>query len=237
MATKRSKRYRQAAEKTEQGKAYLLDEAVTVIKGAATAGFDETVEAVIRLGVDPSKGEETVRGTISLPHGTGRTPRVAVFAKGDVADAAELAGADRVGVADLIEDIEKGWSDFDVLVAHAEVMPEGVGRLGKKLGPRMPNKKAGTIVASQEQMTAVLQELKAGRVEFKMDKAAILHVPIGRASFEAPQLAENLLALVGAVVRARPAAAKGRYILKISLASTMGPSAKVDIQDALARAA
>jgi len=236
MGNHQSKRYQAAAEHTSAEQFYTVDEAIAAIKAAATAHFDETLEVAIRLGVDPSKGEQTVRGTISLPHGTGRTPRVAVFAKGAVAMAAEAAGADRVGAEDLVEEIEGGWSDFDILVAHVELM-KNVGRLGKKLGPRMPNKKAGTIVANEQEMGTLLQELKAGRVEYKMDKAAILHVPIGKASFDAQALAENLAALLGAIVRARPAAAKGRYILKISLSSTMGPSAKLDLQDALARAA
>lgn len=210
-----------------------LAEAVALAKKTANANFDETVEVALRLGVSPSRGEETVRGTLTLPHGTGKVPRVAVFAKGEAAQEAEAAGADRVGAEDLVEAIEQGWDEFDVLVAQPDVM-RIVGRLGKKLGPRMPSKKAGNITPN---VADAVRELKAGKVEFRMDKAAVLHVPIGKASFAEKQLEENLKALLAAVVRARPAAAKGRYILSIALSATMGPGIKVDVQDALAGAA
>jgi large subunit ribosomal protein L1 len=230
------KRYQNLARLIDKTQKYALDEAVDLIQQTAAAGFDETVEVAIRLGVNPGKGEETVRGSLTLPHGTGKTPRVAAFAKGEAATAAEQAGADRVGADDLIGEIEAGWDEFDILVAEAQMMRD-VGRLGKKLGPRMPNKKAGTIAAHAEELAAIIQELKAGRVEFKMDRAAILHVPVGRASFSKEQLVENINALTGAVVRARPAAAKGRFIVSIALSTTMGPSVKLDLADALEQAA
>lgn len=230
------KRYQNLSQLVDKTQRYALEEAVDLIKQTADAKFDQTVEVAIRLGVDPSKGDETVRGSLTLPHGTGRTPRVVVFAKGEEATAAEEAGADRVGADDLIEEIDKGWDEFDVLVAQAQMMRD-VGKLGKKLGPRMPNKKAGTIAAHADELTAIIRELKAGRVEFKMDRAAILHVPVGKASFEKPQLVENISALIGAVARARPAAAKGRYIVSIALSTTMGPSVKLNVADALDQAA
>jgi large subunit ribosomal protein L1 len=231
---KHSKRYLAARETArDEGAVYDVDETVRRVKQGATAKFDETIEVAIKLGVNPSRGEETVRGTITLPHGTGKVPRVAVFAKGDAALEAEAAGADRVGAEDLVEAIAQGWSEFDILVAHPEVM-RIVGRLGKQLGPRMPSKKAGNITT---EVGAAIQELKAGRVEFKMDKGAVLHVPIGKASFSEEQLKENLAVLISAVVRARPAAFKGRYIRSIVVSSTMGPGVRLDLQEALAQAA
>jgi large subunit ribosomal protein L1 len=230
------KRYQNLSKLVDKTQRYALEEAVDLIKQTAEANFDQTVEVAIRLGVDPSKGEETVRGSLTLPHGTGRTPRVVVFAKGEEATAAEEAGADRVGADDLIEEIDGGWDEFDVLVAQAQMMRD-VGKLGKKLGPRMPNKKAGTIAAQADELAAIIRELKAGRVEFKMDRAAILHVPVGKASFEKQQLLENVSALIAAVVRARPAAAKGRYIVSIALSTSMGPSVKLNVADALDQAA
>jgi len=233
---KSSKRFAALAEKLDREQRYPLDRALDLVKECATAKFDETIEVAIQLGVNPGKGEETVRGTVSLPHGTGRTRRVVVFAKGEAATAAEEAGADRVGGEELVEEIDKGWDEFDILVAAADMM-RTVGRLGKKLGPRMPNKKAGTIAVTPEEMQRVVKELKAGRVEFKMDRQAGLHVPIGRASFDKQQLEENLGVLLDAIVRARPAAAKGRYIVSIALSSTMGPGIMLDVDEALTRAA
>lgn len=230
------KRYQTLAKLVDRTQTYALEEAVDILKQMAGAKFDETIELAIRLGVDPSKGEETVRGSLTLPHGTGKTPCVVVFAKGEGATAAEEAGADRVGSEDLIGEIDGGWNEFDVLVAQAQMMRD-VGKLGKKLGPRMPNKKAGTIAAQPDELGAIIRELKAGRVEFKMDRAAILHVAVGKASFEKEQLLENIDALISAVVRARPAAAKGRYIVGVALSTTMGPSVKVNVSDAVDRAA
>ena len=233
---KHGKRYLKLAQLVDKTRLYTVDEAVDLVQQTSEVKFDPTVEITIRLGVDPAKGEQNVRGSLTLPHGTGKTPRIAVFAKGEAAGAAEEAGADRVGGEDLIEAVDGGWSDFDVLVAHATMMRD-VGKLGKKLGPRMPNKKAGTIGATPEELAGIVRELKSGRVEFKMDRGAVLHVPVGRASFAREQLCENLDALVGAVVKARPSAAKGRYILGLSLCSTMGPGIKVDVQDATRRTA
>jgi len=230
------KRYQELAKLVNKAHYYPVDEAADLVKKTSKVNFDPAVDVAIRLGVDPSKGEQSVRGSLTLPHGTGKTPRVVVFAKGEAASAAEGAGADRVGAEDLIEALDGGWSEFDVLVAHAPMMRD-VGRLGKKLGPRMPNKKAGTIGATPDELAAVVRELKSGRVEFKMDRGAVLHVPVGRASFEAAQVAENLDALIGAIVQARPAAAKGRYIIAISISSAMGPAVKIDVQDAVRRTA
>jgi len=232
----RTKRYKELAEQVEREQYYATEAAVELVNATSKVSFDPTVECAIRLGVDPSQGDQTVRGTLSLPHGTGKTPRVVAFAKGEAATAAEEAGADRVGDDDLVADIDGGWDEFDILVALAPMMRD-IGRLGKKLGPRMPNKKAGTIATDADGIASIVRELKSGRVEFKMDKAAILHVPIGKASFDAAQLLENLDALVGAVVRARPASAKGRYIRAISISSSQGPGVKLDVQDAIARTA
>jgi len=231
-----SKRYLEAAKLVDKTQVRSVEAAVDLVKETSKVKFDPSVDVAIRLGVDPAKGEQTVRGSLTLPHGTGKTPRVVVFAKGEAAAAAEEAGADRAGAEDLIEALDGGWSDFDVLVAHAPLMRD-VGRLGKKLGPRMPNKKAGTIAATPEELAGIIHELKSGRVEFKMDRGAVLHVPVGRGSFEKSQLLENLDALVAAVVQARPSAAKGRYIVGIVVSSTMGPSVKIDVQDAVRRTA
>ncbi|MGQ9730965.1 MAG: 50S ribosomal protein L1 [Candidatus Zipacnadales bacterium] len=231
-----SKRYQKLATLVDKTHYYSVDEAIELVKKTSQVNFDPTVDVAIRLGVDPTKGEQTVRGSLTLPHGTGRTPRVVVFARGEAATAAEQAGADRVGAEDLIEAIDEGWDEYDVLVAHAPMMRE-VGRLGKKLGPRMPNKKAGTIGATAEELAAIVRELKAGRVEFKMDRGAVLHVSLGKASFQNEMLAENFDALLGAVMMARPAAAKGRYIVGIALSSSMGPGIKVDVNDAVRRVA
>ena len=231
-----SKRYLEAAKLVDKTQVRSVEAAVDLVKETSKVKFDPSVDVAIRLGVDPAKGEQTVRGSLTLPHGTGKTPRVVVFAKGEAAAAAEEAGADRAGAEDLIEALDGGWSDFDVLVAHAPLMRD-VGRLGKKLGPRMPNKKAGTIAATPEELAGIIRELKSGRVEFKMDRGAVLHVPVGRGSFEKSQLLENLDALVAAVVQARPSAAKGRYIVGIVVSSTMGPSVKIDVQDAVRRTA
>jgi large subunit ribosomal protein L1 len=218
------KRTKALREELDSEKLYELEEAIAVVKDAASAKFDESIEVAIKLGVDPTKGEQSVRGVLSLPHGTGKTPRVAVFARGEEATAAEEAGADRVGAEDLVEEIDKGWDEFDILVAHPDVM-RIVGRLGKKLGPRMPNKKAGTLDID---VGRIVRELKEGRVEFKMDKGAVLHVAVGKASFEPVQLQENIQALLDAVVSRRPPAAKGRYIVSVAVSSTMGPGIKID---------
>jgi large subunit ribosomal protein L1 len=223
---KRSKRYLEAAKQIDRTRLYDPREAVRLVKATANAKFDETVEVAIRLGVDPKHADQQVRGTVVLPHGTGRPVRVLVFAKGDKAKEAEAAGADFVGAEELIAKIQEGWLDFDVAVATPDMMPL-VGRLGRILGPRglMPNPKAGTVTFD---VGKAVRELKGGRIEFRVDKAGIIHAPLGKASFSEGALMENFLALLDAVIRARPAAVKGAYLRSVALSSTMGPSVKVD---------
>ncbi|MDR7419440.1 MAG: 50S ribosomal protein L1 [Armatimonadota bacterium] len=220
------KRYLTAIKQVEHRKLYAPEDAVRLVHQTATAKFTETVEAHIRLGVDPKQADQQVRGTVVLPHGTGRSVRVAVFAKGEKARDAEAAGADVVGAEDLIEKIQGGWLEFDVAVATPDVM-NLVSRLGRLLGPRglMPNPKAGTVTMD---VARAVRELKAGKIEFRLDKAGIIHVPMGKTSFTETQLLENLTTLVDAVVRARPASAKGVYIKSLTIASTMGPGIRVD---------
>lgn len=231
MAKKGSKRYEAAREKVADDRYYSIEEAIELVKETATANFDETVECAIKLGVVPGKGDQNVRGTVVLPHGTGKVPRVAVFAEGEAVREAEAAGADRVGGEDLVEAIQNGWDDFDVLVAQPQMM-RIVGPLGKQLGPRMPSKKAGNIT---DDVAAAVKSLKSGKVEFKMDRGAVLHVPIGRVSFSTEQLVENFNTLISAVLAARPAAATGRFIRSITLSSTMGPGVKVDVSEVASR--
>ena len=229
----RGKRYQEAEKKV--GKLIEADpaEALAAIKEAASAKFDETVEVAVRLGVDPRHGDQMVRGTTSLPHGTGKARRVAVFAKGEKAQQATDAGADVVGAEDLIAQIQGGWRDFDILVATPDVMSL-VSKLGKTLGPRMPNPKAGTVTMDLDK---VIRDIKsASRVEYRVDKAGIIHMAIGKVSFTVEQLAENFGALISALVKARPAAAKGRYLKKVTISSTMGPGIDVDAQKAQASA-
>ncbi len=223
---RRSKRYLEAAKQIDRTRLYDPREAMHLVKATANAKFDETVEAAIRLGVDPKHADQQVRGTVVLPHGTGRTVRVLVFAKGEKAKEAEAAGSDFVGAEGLIAKIQEGWLDFDVAVATPDMMPL-VGRLGRILGPRglMPNPKAGTVTFD---VGKAVRELKGGRIEFRVDKYGIIHAPIGKASFSEEALLENFLTLLDAVIRARPQAVKGAYIRSIALSSTMGPSVKVD---------
>lgn len=226
------KKYKEALKQVDRERQYSVDEALDLVKKLAPAKFNETVDVVLRMGVDPRKGDQMVRGTVVLPHGSGKSPRVAVFAKGERATEAEQAGADVVGAEDLVARIDGGWKDFDVLVATRDMMGT-VGRLGKKLGPRMPNPKAGTVT---DEVGKTVRELKQGKIEFRVDKAANLHAPIGKTSYEVSQLAENLAAFLGAVVKAKPAAAKGTYIKRVVVSSTMGPGVKVDPAAATAAA-
>jgi large subunit ribosomal protein L1 len=221
------KRFLTAIKQVEHRKLYAPDEAVRLVRETATAKFTETVEAHIRLGVDPKQADQQVRGTVVLPHGTGRSVRVVVFAKGEKLREAESAGADVVGAEDLIEKVQGGWMEFDVAVATPDIM-NLVSRLGRILGPRglMPNPKAGTVTMD---VARAVRELKAGKIEFRLDKAGIIHVPMGKAAFTEAQLLDNLTALVDAVVRARPASAKGVYVRSLTLASTMGPGVRVDM--------
>jgi large subunit ribosomal protein L1 len=210
-------------------------EAVGLLKDTSNVKFDASVEAHVRLGVDPRHADQMVRGTVVLPHGVGKPVRVAVFAQADKAQDALKAGADEVGGEDLVKRIEAGWLDFDVALATPDMMGM-VGKLGRILGRRglMPNPKSGTITFDIER---AVREVKSGRVEFKVDKGAIIHVPFGKVSFEAEQLADNLAALVDAINRARPSAAKGQFFKSLTVASTMGPGIRVDVPGLLARAA
>lgn len=220
------KKYRAAAEKVDRDKLYTPLEAMTLAKELASAKFDETVEVHFRLGIDTRQADQQVRGSVSLPNGTGKDVRVAVFAEGDKAREAEAAGADVVGSDDLVAKIEGGFFDFDAAVATPDMMAK-VGRVGKLLGPRglMPNPKLGTVTMNVGQ---IIGELKAGRVEYRADKFGIAHVPLGKVSFEPNALVENYGSLLDEVLRAKPAAAKGKYIKSITITSTMGPGIKVD---------
>ncbi|MBS3910120.1 MAG: 50S ribosomal protein L1 [Actinobacteria bacterium] len=223
---KRSKKYNAAVAKIEQDRIYSPLEAVRLLRELVDTKFDQTVETHIRLGVDPRKADQQVRGTVGLPHGTGRTVRVAVFAQGEKAREAEAAGADVVGAQDLAEKVEKGWFEFDVAIATPDMM-SAVGKLGKLLGPRglMPNPKAGTVTFD---VAKAVKDVKAGKVEYRVDKFGIVHSVIGKASFGVEQLIENYQALLEEIVRAKPAAAKGKYIKSITFAGTMTPGIKVD---------
>ncbi|HLO76616.1 MAG TPA: 50S ribosomal protein L1 [Magnetospirillum sp.] len=211
----------------DRNKFYSLDEAVALIKGAAKAKFDETIEVALNLGVDPRHADQMVRGVVELPNGTGKTVRVAVFAKADKAEEARKAGADIVGAEDLAEKIQGGFMDFDRCIATPDMMGV-VGRLGKVLGPRnlMPNPKLGTVTPN---VTEAVRAAKAGQVQFRVEKAGIVHAGVGKASFDAAKLAENIKAFVDAINKAKPSGAKGTYIKKVSVASTMGPGVKLDI--------
>lgn len=224
---KHGKKYAEAAKNVSVDTLYDAAEAVELVKKMATAKFDETVEVAVRLGVDSKKQDQAVRGVVVLPHGTGKTKRVLVFAKGDKAKEAEAAGADFVGDADMINKIQQGWFDFDVCVATPDMMSE-VGKLGRLLGGKglMPNPKAGTVTFD---VTKAIGEIKAGKIEYRLDKAGQIHAPIGKVSFDAVKLNENLKALIDALVRAKPAAAKGVYLKSAAVSSTMGPSVKLNI--------
>ena len=230
----RGRKYREAAEKIEIEREYQPDEAIALVKETSYTKFDGTVEVHMRLGVDPRHAEQQIREVVMLPHGLGKEVRVLVFAQGEGAKASREAGADEVADSEeVLKKIEGGWLDFDVAISTPDMMGS-VGRLGRVLGPRglMPNPKAGTVVP-EEDLPRAIEEAKAGRVEFRLDKTANLHVPIGKVSFEPKQLRENLATLMDTVRKARPAAAKGAYIRSLALCSTMGPSVKVDINQAL----
>jgi large subunit ribosomal protein L1 len=228
-----SKRFKAEAAKVDKTKEYEPEEALELIKSTSSTKFDSTVDVAIRLGVDPRQGDQVVRGTTELPHGTGKSQKVAVFAKGAAADAAQAAGADIVGADDLIAKIQGGFRDFDVLVATPDMMP-AVGKLGRMLGPRMPNPKSGTVTTDVTKVVNAIK--KATRVQYRVEKGGIVHAPIGKASFPADQLQENLNILLGALLKAKPASAKGRYIRKITLSATMGPGVNVDLGRAQALA-
>ena len=224
---KRGKKYVEAAKLYDKTQQYDVAEAVGIVKKTSTAKFDETVEAHIRLGVDGRHADQQIRGAVVLPNGTGKTVKVLVFAKGAKADEAEAAGADFVGGEELIPKIQnEGWFDFDVVVATPDMMGV-VGRLGRVLGPKglMPNPKAGTVTMD---VTKAIEEIKAGKIEYRLDKANIIHVPVGKASFTEEQLTENFNALMDAIIKVKPAAVKGAYLKTVTLTSTMGPGVKVN---------
>jgi large subunit ribosomal protein L1 len=222
----RGKKYIEARQKIELGKRYPVQEAVELVVGTARAKFDETVDTAIRLGVNPAHADQMVRGSVVLPHGLGKTVRVLVFAKGEKEKEALDAGADVVGSDDIVEKIKGGWLDFDRVVATPDMMGS-VGKLGKILGPRglMPNPKVGTVTFD---VGKAVQELKAGKVEFRVEKAGIVHCPIGKASFGAEKLTENFIALLEMVIKLKPASSKGLYIRSVALSTVMGPGVKVD---------
>ena len=228
--TKRSKAYRAAAEKIQSGVLYTPAEAVALAKATSVTTFDSTVDVVLRLGVDPRKADQMVRGTVSLPHGTGKTARVVVFAQGERAEQALIAGADEVGSDDLIAKVAAGYTDFDAAVATPDLMGR-VGRLGRVLGPRglMPNPKTGTVTMD---VAKAVTDIKGGRIEFRVDRAANLNFIIGKVSFTEEQLADNFQAVLDEVVRLKPSTSKGRYILKATMATTMGPGIPLDVAKA-----
>ncbi len=224
---KRGKKYTEAAKMIDRAAQYDVAEAVSLVKKTAVAKFDETVEAHVRLGVDGRHADQQVRGAVVLPHGTGKTVRVLVFAKRDKATEAEAAGADFVGAEELIPRIQnEGWFDFDVVVATPDMMGV-VGRLGRVLGPKglMPNPKAGTVTMD---VTKAVNDIKAGKIEYRLDKANIIHCPVGKASFTEEQLTENFNTLMDAIIKAKPASAKGTYMKSVTITSTMGPGVKVN---------
>ncbi len=224
---KKGKRYAESAKLVDRANLYDVDEAISTLKKTASAKFDETVECHIRLGVDGRHADQQVRGAVVLPHGTGKTVRVLVFAKGDKLAEAEAAGADFVGGDELVPRIQKeGWLDFDVVVATPDMMGV-VGRLGRILGPKglMPNPKAGTVTMD---VTKAINDIKAGKIEYRLDKSNIIHVPLGKASFSEEQLTDNFHTLIGAINKAKPAAAKGQYLKSVVISSTMGPGIKLN---------
>jgi large subunit ribosomal protein L1 len=228
---KHSRRFEAAKSKVDRLKEYEIDEALQLLKETATAKTDETVEIAINLGVDPRRADQMLRGTVSLPHGTGKTARVLVLAKGPKQEEARQAGADYVGLEDYIEKIQQGWTDFDAVIATPDVMSM-VGKLGKVLGPRglMPNPKSGTVTM---EVADAVRDIKGGRIDFRTDKYGIIHGIIGKASFDLAKLRDNLLEFARVILRMKPAAAKGQYILGVTLSSTFGPGIKLNRQSLL----
>lgn len=226
LMAKNGKKYQDSVKQVDREKLYDVTEAVELVKKIAPAKFDETVEAAVRLGVDPKKADQQIRGAVVLPHGTGKVQRVLVFAKGEKAKEAEAAGADYVGDEDLINKISGGWFDFDVVVATPDMMAL-VGKLGRVLGPKglMPNPKTGTVTFEVER---AVKDIKAGKIEYRVDKAGNIHAPIGKVSFDTEKLADNLGALLDALIKAKPAAAKGTYLKNVSISSTMGPGVRLN---------
>jgi large subunit ribosomal protein L1 len=231
--SKLGKKHKEAHSKVDRTKTYQLNDALEIVKKAAFAKFEETVDVAVRLGVDPRHADQMVRGAVVLPNGLGKTARVLVFAKGEKEKEAKDAGADYVGAEDLVAKIQEGWYEFDTAIATPDMMGV-VGKIGKLLGPRglMPNPKVGTVTFDLER---AVKESKAGKVEFRVEKAGIVHAPVGKVTFDTDKLKENLLALVDALMKAKPTAAKGNYLKKISVSSTMGPGIVLDINDITAQ--
>ena len=221
------KNYKEAREKIDRDQTYILDEALAMVKELSFAKFDETVDLSIRLGVDPRKSDQMVRGAVVLPNGLGKTIRVLVFAKGEKAQEAEAAGADYVGGDDLVDKIKAGWFDFDTAIATPDMMGT-VGKIGKLLGPRslMPNPKVGTVTFD---VGRAVEEAKSGKIEYRVEKAGIIHVPVGKVSFDVDKLRGNILALMDALIKAKPSSAKGTYLKKVSISSSMGPGMNLDV--------
>lgn len=227
---KKGKKYQEAAKLVDRTKAYPIEEAIELVKKTSVASFDETVEVAFRLGVDPKKADQQIRGAVVLPHGTGKVQRVLVFAKGEKAKEAQAAGADYVGDEDYINKISQGWFDFDVVVATPDMMGQ-VGKLGRVLGPKglMPNPKTGTVTFEVDR---AVNEIKAGKIEYRVDKAGNVHAPIGKVSFDTDKLKENLTTVIETLIKVKPAAAKGTYMKNIAIASTMGPGVKLNVATA-----
>ncbi|MDR6226974.1 50S ribosomal protein L1 [Desmospora profundinema] len=223
---KHGKKYQESLKKIDREQTYEVEEALRLVKEVAPAKFDETVEAAFRLGIDTKRADQQVRGAVVLPHGTGKTKRVLVFAKGEKAKEAEQAGADYVGEEDLVNKVTQGWLDFDVVIATPDMMGQ-VGKLGRILGPRglMPNPKTGTVTF---EVAKAVEEVKAGKIEYRADKAGNVHAPIGKVSFDTDKLAENFQVLIDTLVKAKPAAAKGQYVKNASVSSTMGPGVRIN---------
>jgi len=228
---KRGKKYAESSAKIDRMKRYQLPEALRLVKEGASAKFDETIEVAVRLGVDPKRADQVVRGTVVLPHGTGQEIKVLVLAKGEKEKEAELAGADYYGSDEYVQKISQGWTDVDVIIATPDMMGD-VGKLGRILGPRglMPNPKSGTVTFEVDK---AVKDVKAGKIEYRVDKTGILHVPIGKKSFEIAQLVDNATVFFKAVLKAKPPAAKGQYLRGVVISSTMGPGAKLDVNELL----
>ena len=228
---KRGKKYTESSAKIDRMNRYHLPEALRLVKEGATAKFDETIEIAVRLGVDPKRADQVVRGTVVLPHGTGQEIKVLVLAKGEKEKEAELAGADYYGSDEYVQKISQGWTDVDVIIATPDMMGD-VGKLGRILGPRglMPNPKSGTVTFEVDK---AVKDVKAGKIEYRVDKTGILHVPIGKKSFEIAQLVDNATVFFKAVLKAKPPAAKGQYLRGVVISSTMGPGAKLDVNELL----
>jgi large subunit ribosomal protein L1 len=226
---KKTKKFKAALEQFDREETYDVSDAVDTVRKIAFAKFDETVEIHIRLGIDPRKSDQTVRGTTVLPHGTGKTPKVIVFTKGDKIKQAEEAGADLAGSDDLIQKVKDGFSDFDIAVASPDMMGEIGKNLGRILGPKMPNPRAGTVAPDPAK---AVSELKSGKIQYRADKTGIVHCPVGKVSFGTEKIVENLRVLLEAVVKAKPASSKGAYLRSIALTSTMGPAVKMDTSKA-----